>query len=105
MIQCPVLGRVEPLADATVVHRLVSTHRRKNRRPLAVVSGDMIEGTITPRLLERMDRGTTSARLEQVGSLPTVAEFAFALIQALHYDLALEHCARSRNTILDTSNL
>jgi hypothetical protein len=30
-------GRVEPLADATVVHRLVSTHRRKNRRPEAAV--------------------------------------------------------------------
>ena len=29
---------------------------------LAIVSGDMIEGTITPRLLERMDRGTTQAR-------------------------------------------
>jgi 3-oxoacyl-[acyl-carrier protein] reductase len=50
---------------------------------LAVVSGDMIEGTITPRLLERMDRGTTNARLEQVGSLPTVAEFAFAIAEAV----------------------
>jgi 3-oxoacyl-[acyl-carrier protein] reductase len=46
---------------------------------LAIVSGDMIEGTITPRLLERMDRGTTNARLEQVGSLPTIPEFAFAI--------------------------
>ena len=42
----------------------------------------MIEGTITPRLLERMDRGTTNARLEQVGKLPTVAEFAFAISEA-----------------------
>jgi NAD(P)-dependent dehydrogenase (short-subunit alcohol dehydrogenase family) len=50
---------------------------------LAIVSGDVIEGTITPRLLERMDRGTTSARLEQVGSLPTVAEFAFAIAEAV----------------------
>jgi 3-oxoacyl-[acyl-carrier protein] reductase len=50
---------------------------------LAIVSGDMIEGTITPRLLERMDRGTTNARLEQVGSLPTVAEFAFAIAEAV----------------------
>ncbi len=49
----------------------------------AVVSGDMIEGTITPRLLERMDRGTTNARLEQVGSLPTVAEFALAIADAV----------------------
>lgn len=50
---------------------------------LAIVSGDMIEGTITPRLLERMDRGTTNARLEQVRSLPTVAEFAFAIAEAV----------------------
>jgi 3-oxoacyl-[acyl-carrier protein] reductase len=50
---------------------------------LVVVSGDVIEGTITPRLLERMDRGTTNARLEQVGSLPTVAEFAFAIAEAV----------------------
>jgi 3-oxoacyl-[acyl-carrier protein] reductase len=50
---------------------------------LAVVSGDMIEGTITPRLLERMDRGTTNARREQVGSLPTVAEFASAIAEAI----------------------
>ena len=50
---------------------------------LAIVSGDMIDGTITPRLLERMDRGTTNARLEQVGKLPTVPEFAFAIAEAV----------------------
>jgi 3-oxoacyl-[acyl-carrier protein] reductase len=51
---------------------------------LAIISGDMIEGTITPRLLERLDRGTTNARLEQVGSLPTVAEFALAITEAVN---------------------
>jgi 3-oxoacyl-[acyl-carrier protein] reductase len=51
---------------------------------LAIISGDMIEGTITPRLLERMDRGTTNARLEQVGSLPTVAEFALAIAETVN---------------------
>jgi 3-oxoacyl-[acyl-carrier protein] reductase len=50
---------------------------------LAFVSGDMIEGTITPRLLERMDRGTINARFEQVGTLPTVAEFASAIAEAV----------------------
>jgi len=50
---------------------------------LAVISGDMIDGTITPRLLERMDRCTTNARLEQVGSLPTVAEFALAIAEVV----------------------
>lgn len=49
---------------------------------LAIVSGDMIEGTITPRLLERLDRGTTQARRDRVGPLPTVAEFARAITGA-----------------------
>jgi 3-oxoacyl-[acyl-carrier protein] reductase len=49
---------------------------------LAIVSGDMIEGTITPRLLERMDRGTTQARRDRVGPLPTVEDFAKAIALA-----------------------
>src|SRR5580692_12596880 len=49
---------------------------------LAIVSGDMIEGTITPRLLERMDRGMTAARRDRAGPLPTVAEFSRAIADA-----------------------
>jgi 3-oxoacyl-[acyl-carrier protein] reductase len=49
---------------------------------LVVVSGDMIEGTITPKLLERMDRGMTVARREQAGSLPTIDVFAEAIADA-----------------------
>jgi NAD(P)-dependent dehydrogenase (short-subunit alcohol dehydrogenase family) len=49
---------------------------------LVVVSGDMIEGTITPRLLERTERGSLEARRAQVGSLPTVDEFAAAIVGA-----------------------
>jgi 3-oxoacyl-[acyl-carrier protein] reductase len=49
---------------------------------LSVVSGDMIEGTITPRLLERMHRGTTQSRRDQVGTLPTVADFSLAIADA-----------------------
>jgi 3-oxoacyl-[acyl-carrier protein] reductase len=49
---------------------------------LVVVSGDMIEGTITPRLLERMNRGATQARRDEVGSLPTVDDFARAIADA-----------------------
>lgn len=49
---------------------------------LVVVSGDMIEGTITPKLLERMNRGVTQARREQAGSLPTIDEFARAIADA-----------------------
>jgi 3-oxoacyl-[acyl-carrier protein] reductase len=49
---------------------------------LVVVSGDMIEGTITPKLLERMNRGLTQVRREQAGSLPTIDEFARAIVDA-----------------------
>jgi 3-oxoacyl-[acyl-carrier protein] reductase len=49
---------------------------------LAVVSGDMIEGTVTPKLLERAQRGLIQARRGQAGVLPTVAEFAEAIVDA-----------------------
>lgn len=49
---------------------------------LAVVSGDMIEGTITPKLLERTQRGLIETRRGQAGALPTVAEFAAAIVEA-----------------------
>jgi 3-oxoacyl-[acyl-carrier protein] reductase len=46
---------------------------------LVVVSGDLIEGTITPKLMERLQPGFISERREQAGSLPTVADFAKAI--------------------------
>jgi 3-oxoacyl-[acyl-carrier protein] reductase len=49
---------------------------------LAVVSGDMIEGTITPKLLERTQRGLIEMRRDQAGGLPTVEEFAAAIVDA-----------------------
>ncbi len=49
---------------------------------LVVVSGDMIEGTITPKLLERAQRGAIEARRKQAGKLPDVAEFARAIVAA-----------------------
>jgi 3-oxoacyl-[acyl-carrier protein] reductase len=49
---------------------------------LAIVSGDMIEGTITPKLLERTQRGLIELRRGQAGELPTVQEFAAAIVGA-----------------------
>ncbi len=49
---------------------------------LIVVSGDLIEGTITPRLMERHAAGLIEARREQAGALPTVEEFASAIVDA-----------------------
>jgi hypothetical protein len=47
-----------------------------------IVSGDLIEGTITPKLLERQSRGLIQRRRQAVGSLPDVEEFAAAIVQA-----------------------
>jgi 3-oxoacyl-[acyl-carrier protein] reductase len=46
---------------------------------LVVVSGDLIEGTITPKLMERAQPGFINERRKQAGSLPTVADFASAI--------------------------
>lgn len=50
---------------------------------LVVVSGDMIDGTIIVRLLERRDPDATAARRAAAGKLPTVAEFARAIVHAV----------------------
>ena len=47
-----------------------------------VVSGDMIEGTITATLLERANPGAIESRREEAGRLYTVNEFAAEVAQA-----------------------
>ncbi len=49
---------------------------------LAIVSGDMIDGTITPKLLERTQRGLIASRRSRAGALPTVQEFSAAIVDA-----------------------
>jgi NAD(P)-dependent dehydrogenase (short-subunit alcohol dehydrogenase family) len=49
---------------------------------LIVVSGDVIEGTITPKLLDREQPGMVAARRSQAGSLPTIDSFAQAIVEA-----------------------
>ena len=49
---------------------------------LVVVSGDLIEGTITPKLLERAAPGLIETRRAQAGTLPTVRDFAEAVVNA-----------------------
>lgn len=49
---------------------------------LLVVSGDLIEGTITPKLLQRSSPGLIGARRKEAGGLPTTAEFADAIADA-----------------------
>ncbi|MBF6065403.1 SDR family oxidoreductase [Nocardia terpenica] len=55
-----------------------------------VVSGDMIDGTVIVRLLERRDPGAVAARTQH-GPLPTVAEFATAVADATVADTEPGH--------------
>jgi 3-oxoacyl-[acyl-carrier protein] reductase len=52
---------------------------------LVVVSGDMIDGTVTVRLLERHDPDAVAAR-RSVAPLPSVSEFARAIVRAIQDD-------------------
>lgn len=47
-----------------------------------VVSGDMIEGTMTATLLERANPGAISARKDAAGRLYNVSEFAAEIVLA-----------------------
>lgn len=49
---------------------------------LIVVTGDLIEGTIMAKLLERSAPGLTEKRQQKIGQLPTVAEMGEAIAAA-----------------------
>lgn len=82
----PVLPEYEPVAASkrageTALRNRVSEFSDKGIS-LVVVSGDLIEGTITPRLLQRARPGLIEQRREQAGELPTVQDFATAIVSA-----------------------
>jgi NAD(P)-dependent dehydrogenase (short-subunit alcohol dehydrogenase family) len=56
-----------------------------------VVSGDMIEGTITATLLERSNPGAISSRKESAGKLYNVAEFAAEVASAVVDPVPADH--------------
>lgn len=56
-----------------------------------VVSGDMIEGTITATLLERANPGAIAARREDAGKLYNVAEFAAEVAAAVVEPVPADH--------------
>jgi len=49
---------------------------------LLVVTGDLIEGTITPKLLERAAPGLTEHRRSTIGPLPTATEMGNVIAEA-----------------------
>lgn len=84
--QKPVYELYEPVAASKYAGEQALRQRMPQLQEqgisLAVVSGDLIEGTITPKLMERSNKGIINKRREQAGSLPTVAEFAEAIADA-----------------------
>lgn len=82
----PVVPAYEPVAmskhagETALRERIPDLTDRGIR--LVVVSGDVIEGTITPRLLERSQAGILERRRAQVGALPTTEDMAAAIVQA-----------------------
>ncbi|MFT4135130.1 SDR family oxidoreductase [Microbacterium sp.] len=56
-----------------------------------VVSGDMIEGTITATLLERVNPGAIASRRESAGKLYNVSEFAAEVAQAAVDPVPADH--------------
>ncbi len=56
-----------------------------------VISGDMIEGTVTATLLNRANPGVIDQRKEQVGKLYNVAEFAAEIALAAVEDIPHDH--------------
>ncbi len=50
---------------------------------LVIVSGDLIDGTTTPQLMQRIEPGLIDARRQQAGGwLPTIDDFAHAIVAA-----------------------
>ncbi len=56
-----------------------------------VVSGDMIEGTVTSRLLDRSSPGAIEARRQEAGRLYSVEEFAAEVANAVTMDAETGH--------------
>ena len=85
--QKPVSPAYEPIAASKHAGeealRVYIPHLARYGIRLIIVSGDMIDGTITPRLLERSLPGLLAARRLQAGRLPTVAEFAEAIVKSI----------------------
>ena len=85
--QKPVYPGYEPVAIGKLAGekelRAMIPQLATRKIELIVVSGDMIEGTITPKLLNRTNRGLIEFRREQAVRLPTVEEFGQAIAEAV----------------------
>jgi NAD(P)-dependent dehydrogenase (short-subunit alcohol dehydrogenase family) len=84
--QKPVLADYEVVArskhSGEQALREYSTEVSSKGISLVVVSGDAIDGTITPRLLERKNPGVIRHRGNEAKALPTIEEFASEIAKA-----------------------
>jgi hypothetical protein len=62
---------------------------------LLVVTGDLVDGTITAKLLERAAPGVAANRRDQIGDLPTTDGMAAAIVAA-----ALDRSLPSGHTVV-----
>jgi NAD(P)-dependent dehydrogenase (short-subunit alcohol dehydrogenase family) len=67
---------------------------------LVVITGDLIEGTITPKLLERAEPGLTGQRQAFAGKLPTAEEMGEAIAAA-----AVDNTLPSGHTVVIGASL
>jgi len=87
----PVMAEYEPVAASkkageVELRKLIPELAERNIT-LVVVSGDLIDGTITPKLLQRARPGIIEARREEAGGyLPTTEDFAQAIVDAAAND-------------------
>ena len=82
----PVYEGYEPVAQSKragedAIRAMIPTLAQRDIT-IVVVSGDLIEGTITPRLLQRHNPGLIEDRRQEAGSLPDVEQFAAAIVDA-----------------------
>jgi NAD(P)-dependent dehydrogenase (short-subunit alcohol dehydrogenase family) len=83
----PVMAEYEPVAASkkageVELRKLIPELAERNIS-LVVVSGDLIDGTITPKLLQRARPGIIDARRQEAGGyLPTTEDFAEAITTA-----------------------
>jgi NAD(P)-dependent dehydrogenase (short-subunit alcohol dehydrogenase family) len=61
---------------------------------LIVVSGDLLDGSITPKLLNRLRPGVIEQRRAEAGTLPTIEDFAQAIV-----DTAMDESLSTGETV------
>jgi NAD(P)-dependent dehydrogenase (short-subunit alcohol dehydrogenase family) len=102
--QMPQLPAYEPVAESKYAGeqalRALQPDLRARGLRLLVVTGDLIEGTITPKLLERGAPGLIERRRTTQGALPTARDMGQAIVQA-----ALDPALASGTTIVIGASL